>query len=167
MTSSSKRIHVGWNWLPGGMGALSISDHRGKGIVCLANWRRYGGQICFISTYTVVTLKSTCGSTMDGAQNFLKPYQMRLKSEGGEEWDVQGPAIMRWRETLQWKLGVTTQSETKRKVWQKGNGSIAPVRAKEWSYQPGPLNHRSNQPQISLPKTIKGGKGHQPKDQKN
>lgn len=71
---------------------------------------------------------------------------------------------------MQWKLGVTTQSETKKKVWQKGNGYIAPVRAKEWSHQPErakDLNHRSNQPQISFPKTIKGAKEHQPKDQMN
>lgn len=93
------------------------------------------------------------------------------KKLSGEESNVQGPAIMRWRETLQWKLGVTTQTETKRKVWQKCNGSIAPVRAKEWSRQPGRaidlLNHRSNQQEISLPKASKGAKGHHPKDQKN
>lgn len=67
---------------------------------------------------------------------------------------------------MEWDLAmedVTTQPETKRKVWQRCNGSIAPVRAKEWSRQLGrtidPLNYRSNRPQISLPNASKGAKG--------
>lgn len=104
----------------------------------------------------------------DGAQ-FLRVYQIGLKSlveksgmsTNQPSWDGERPCSGSW----EWPPNQKPKGR-----YGKGNGSIAPVRAKEWTHQPGraiDLNHRSNQPQISFPKTIKGAKGHQSKDQMN